>query len=1097
MDGTANKHRGTMLRRFFQLVLFSLPLAGSGPGQARPGHTPPPVPLIPPAVLATAGSQVQLDLVQDTSVAVEIPQPAGTLLQLEIVQDNPDARIQMTDPAGTVCYDVETGEIYRLVLSLVAPQSGRSRLLIYRHPLTQREECPCRVTVEILKPAGDDDVIRARTIQQAWRDFSKAEESRRQAAPEGLPAVAEFFSRVRHSFRCQNQPDGEIAAGIRLGTCRRMANEREKALTVFKELLPLLTGPMMSSARGAVLLQLAGIHAVAGEFQAAREYLQEALPLLQHPANLRLRASALISLGGLQALSDPARGEQLLEEGRILWRDMGYHDAEAMALSLLCVIRSTLGRKDDAANCYKELDALRKSNGSKDTLARDTLAARKKMEEGARLCAEENPEARRQAIVCLDEAARRWEEAGVPVLRAICLAGAGSLLLENGRPEESLGRIEEACNYANQHLTGPYRELLELMRGKSLLSLNRLAEARPALQQSLESGIKNGDRIQEMVARIELARLNMLAGELAAAQEQAEQALRMSDTMRNSLAAPLARIMFNVNRRAFHELYVDLLVRRHEQEPDRGFDNLAWQASDRFRAMALLESMREVQSGMNPCLEPDLAERERSLLMRIGQADLARSPLINTGLAAAKLAGETPNLDELLDQYRQLQGEIRRRNPSGVNVLLPEPVSLAGLRQSLLDGRSQLLEYFLGEEGSYLWIVSREKTRTIKLPARKIIEDAARRWYELMTVPARPVPGETPARRQQRLQVLETETVAAGREVGRLILAPAAPLLTAERWLIVADGALQYLPFAALPDPGGHPSAEAGPAAEPSGTPVLAAREVVMLPSAASGLLLASRTAKPVTDGLELVILADPVFELSDPRLAAAVPSRPPAPQKEEPADAPPEPSTGSLISGLRDEEAATVMSRLPFSRREASAIARLQPESKRLVALDFQACKAIACGTDAGKARIVHFATHGRLDTARPELSGLVLSLVGADGRPQDGFLRSLELYRQHWAAELVVLSGCQTALGKEMRSEGLLGLTAGFMQAGARQVLASLWKVDDAATASLMTWFYDGLLKERLSPAAALRRAQNIMRRDKRWRSPVFWGAFILQGV
>ncbi len=141
----------------------------------------------------------------------------------------------------------------------------------------------------------------------------------------------------------------------------------------------------------------------------------------------------------------------------------------------------------------------------------------------------------------------------------------------------------------------------------------------------------------------------------------------------------------------------------------------------------------------------------------------------------------------------------------------------------------------------------------------------------------------------------------------------------------------------------------------------------------------------------------------------------------------------------------------------------------------------------------MLHFASHALLNEKNPELSGIVLSLYNQQGRPQDGLLRSHEIYNLKLGADLVVLSACQTALGKEVRGEGLIGMLRGFMYAGAPRLVVSLWKVDDLATAELMSHFYCGMLRENLRPAAALRAAQAKMAQR---RDPYYWAGFILQG-
>jgi len=198
---------------------------------------------------------------------------------------------------------------------------------------------------------------------------------------------------------------------------------------------------------------------------------------------------------------------------------------------------------------------------------------------------------------------------------------------------------------------------------------------------------------------------------------------------------------------------------------------------------------------------------------------------------------------------------------------------------------------------------------------------------------------------------------------------------------------------------------------------------------------------------------------------------------------------------GLRTRQGEP-LPRLLFSRREAMAIVSLVPAGEGFEALDFQASRETAMSTDLAQYRILHFATHGLLDNKHPELSGLVFSLVTPEGESRDGFLDLHDVYNLSLRADLVVLSACETALGKEVSGEGLLGLTRGFMHAGATRVIASLWKVDDAATADLMARFYKAMLQQGLRPAAALRQAQEELREQKRWSSPYYWGAFVLQG-
>jgi CHAT domain-containing protein len=330
-----------------------------------------------------------------------------------------------------------------------------------------------------------------------------------------------------------------------------------------------------------------------------------------------------------------------------------------------------------------------------------------------------------------------------------------------------------------------------------------------------------------------------------------------------------------------------------------------------------------------------------------------------------------------------------------------------------------------------------------------------------------------------------------------MVLGPVAAELGRKRLVVVADGALQYVPFAALPVPG---DAAAAPA-QVDFTPLIAEYEVVTLPSASVlGLMREEMRGRRLAPK-SVAVLADPIFDRDDERLTASKGKRP---GRRDDGRARPDADLNTAAAGewqkaLRGFDGlgdGGGIARLLFSRREAEAIISSVPEGEGMLALGFRASRAVATSQELSQYRIVHLATHSLINSEHPELSGVILSLFDEAGRRQDGFLELREIYNLNLPAELVVLSACQTALGKDVRGEGLVGLTRGFMYAGARRVVASLWKVDDSATAELMGQFYGALLGKGLRPAEALRAAQLQMWRQPRWRSPYFWAAFTLQG-
>jgi CHAT domain-containing protein len=334
-----------------------------------------------------------------------------------------------------------------------------------------------------------------------------------------------------------------------------------------------------------------------------------------------------------------------------------------------------------------------------------------------------------------------------------------------------------------------------------------------------------------------------------------------------------------------------------------------------------------------------------------------------------------------------------------------------------------------------------------------------------------------------------------------MLLAPVAAQLGNKRLLVVSDGALQYLPFAALPIPS-TPSNKGVSLFSPLNKegwggkggasqeliPLLVEHEIVNLPSASTLGVLRTETNDRKSVPKAIAVLADPVFGTNDPRLKSSSPQ------------ASGTQSENSNINRRALERSATTanvsFNRLPFSRQEAEQILALVPTTERMQAFDFAANRAIATNPELQNYRIVHLATHGILNSTQPELSGVVLSLVDEKGTLQNGFLQLRDIFNLNLPAELVVLSACETGLGKEVRGEGLVGLTRGFMYAGSPRVVVSLWSVSDRATSELMVKFYKKMLQDGLKPAAALRAAQIEMWEQKQWQAPYYWAAFTLQG-
>jgi CHAT domain-containing protein len=419
----------------------------------------------------------------------------------------------------------------------------------------------------------------------------------------------------------------------------------------------------------------------------------------------------------------------------------------------------------------------------------------------------------------------------------------------------------------------------------------------------------------------------------------------------------------------------------------------------------------------------------------------------------------------LITQIQESQNKLRVENPAYAALKYPEPITLKQIQQKVLDKDTVMLQYSIGKERSYLWFVTPNNVQSYSLPGEKELEDIAKPFHSTLTNSGS-----------------INDVKRTGDKLFNLIISPVANQLTGKRLLVVADGVLQYIPFAALPLPSSNY------------TPLIKNHEIVNAPSAATIALQRKQPRRSASK--TLAIIADPVFKADDARLSSPNKASIDSCLVTPPNDSKSTTNPSELQRSLRILDLRNIQ-RLPNTQQEAKQILALVPPNQREAACSFAANYETVTQPQRAhldQYRNVLFATHGFINSSNPQLSGLVLSLVDAKGKPRDGFLRLHDIFNLQLNADLVVLSACQTGLGEDIRGEGLVGLTRGFMYAGTRRVVTSLWNVDDAKTAQLMTSFFQKTLKEQQTPSAALRSAQLQL-----WQTdpdPRYWAAFTLQG-
>jgi hypothetical protein len=581
--------------------------------------------------------------------------------------------------------------------------------------------------------------------------------------------------------------------------------------------------------------------------------------------------------------------------------------------------------------------------------------------------------------------------------------------------------------------------------------------------------------------------------------------MTLVESFRTNVTAAGLRMAYFATVQNYYRWYIDLLMRMHRESPSAGFDLQALEVSERSRARGLLDRLNEAGADVMADVDRELSERYRRVRQMLSFNATRRLELPATATDERRRLGR--EITALLADYEAIEADLKAGSPRYAALVEPRPLHYDQI-QALLDPDTTLLMYVMGEERAYAWVVTASVISVTELSDLQTLVGLARSAEQ--TLEASPF---DPVRRPQadtgRTRV--PGSLPAVMALSEAVLGPVAGALKTRRLAIVAAGALEYVPIGALPSPRSLPRlnqiGEAGSADSeserlpvlsavgPSYRPLLADREVIYLPSPSTLGRLRADAARRAPTKTSIAILADPVFADDDPRVLKRTPASSKVFMRGTGA-------TGGAASSVVEAQPAResssgggVLPRLPSTRREAEMIAAIAGDST-LLALDFEATRAKAMDPALRDYSIIHFATHALIDDRYPELAGVVLSRVTADGLPQDGFLRLQDIYALRLAAEMVVLSACRTALGPEIHGEGLVGLVRGFMSAGAPRVLASLWTVDDAATAELMTEFYTALLRDRLPASVALQRAQRHMWQQPRWRAPFYWAAFVLQG-
>src|SRR6266850_1207322 len=534
----------------------------------------------------------------------------------------------------------------------------------------------------------------------------------------------------------------------------------------------------------------------------------------------------------------------------------------------------------------------------------------------------------------------------------------------------------------------------------------------------------------------------------------------------------------------------------------------AFKITEQSRARSLLDLLSETNSAITEGVPTELLKQKQENLDHQQEiAEILTGINISSDEPKKKPAELDADLEKLQTEFEEIENQIRTASPRYAALTSNQPLTLSDVQQKVLDDQTVLLEYALQTDGSYLWVASKGGVNLYKLPARSNLEKLAtdlraqliptklqRRIVGIDVVAAQPERGLGIA---SSAPEEAAAFVAAANALYKAAIEPAVGAIGEKRLLVVADGALNYVPFEVL-----LKSSASGDFS--SLGYLIKSNEIVYAPSAS--VVAAIRQQRGKSSGRSMLIVADPVFNSNDARARKTTPNTT---------------ANASEVRGLGIQSALTdvagqgavtsaqstkmeglPLARLTGTRTEAEQISKLAKSAggQADVWLDLDASEDNLDSRDVGKYRVVHIATHGLLNAERPQFTGVVLSLVG--NKNQDGFLRTDEIFNLRLGSPLVMLSACETGLGKEKRGEGVMGLTRAFMYAGAPTVGVTLWSVADKSTSELMTDFYKRLLGPKsasstgVTASAAMRESQLAMIAGKRYSAPFYWAPFVLVG-
>lgn len=674
-------------------------------------------------------------------------------------------------------------------------------------------------------------------------------------------------------------------------------------------------------------------------------------------------------------------------------------------------------------------------------------------------------------LIYLKEAEQLGNKLNDKYFLSIINADYGNYYLKINKTKSAVESYQKALKILDRDIYKRDISQISETLGEILILEKKFTEARRLFFISLELNSKIKSNAELAEALFKVAKLDLIENKTDDSLKNISESLSLTEKLYSNVANSNLKRSYFSNVYDRYELYINLLMQKHKETPNENFALQALQANEKVRSRSLLETLRLSESNFSKDANPELVQREKELLNLLSlKADKITELLINgtENGAIEKVDSERRLLENELEEIR---ANFKQYSPIYSAIKNPPLFDVTEFQQNVLDDKTVLLEFSLGEKESYLWLINKNEFSYFILPQQVVIEsriDKIRKTFDERQI----LSNEDIEIYRKRIQELEVSYNQEVKLLSNELLGQITDKIVDKRLIIVPDGKLHYLPLSILPFPN-------------SNDLLISRNEIVYEPSASLLNILPKIPKRNVKAEKDLLIFADPVFSDTDDRLIAKNENSSSLSQ-----------FFGLNLRDFRLIDANGKIPRLFATQEEANTISGIVGKTNSEIASGFSANRERIFNSDISNYRILHFATHGLIDIERPEVSSIVLSQYDENGNKREGFLRLQDIYAMDLSSDLVVLSACKSGLGKEIKGEGLMSLNSAFLQAGAKSVLSSSWKVDDNATAEFMKRFYTNLIDKELTPSESLRQTQLEMLQFTQFKSPFYWGAFTLQG-